>query len=70
MVCRAVTLRAGSVLGGGSRERRHGAALEPLAQRSDALGGVGAYVTPLVLEDTAEAIAGEAASGGEVFSGV
>ena len=39
-----MTLRAGSVQidGGGSRERRHGAALEPFAQRDDALGGVDA----------------------------
>ena len=37
-----MTLRAGGVQGGGSREGRHGAALESLAQRGDADGGVGA----------------------------
>ena len=70
-VCRAVTLRAGSVQihGGGSREGRYGAALEPLAQRSDALGGVGALLLAKLSPDTAEAVAGETASGGEVFSG-
>ena len=45
-VCRAVTLRAGSVQiwGSGARERGHGAALESLAQRGDALGVVCATV--------------------------
>ena len=63
-VCRAVTLRAGSVqiYGGGSRERRHGAALESLAQRSDALGGVGALqISPgaMLQVDAAKLIASE-----------
>ena len=49
----AVTLRAWSVQGGGSRERRHGAALESLAQRSDALGGV---VTIAVVVDATECV--------------
>ena len=55
-------MRAGSVLGGGSREGRHGAALEPLAQHIDALGGVDAVA---VLLDATELVAGEAASEGE-----
>ena len=60
VVCRAVTLRAGSVqiYGGGSREGRHGAALEPLAQRSDALGGVGASA---VFADATECVVAETA---------
>ena len=46
----------------GSLERRHGAALEPLAQRMDALGGVGAYgVTSIVLDDATEPAACETA---------
>ena len=44
--------------GGGSRERRHGAALEPLEQSSDALGGVGATK----VGDATELVAREAAS--------
>ena len=47
--------------GGGSRERRHGAALEPLAQRSDALGGVGALPDRV---DAADHVVGETASEG------
>ena len=54
----------------GSREGRHGAALESLAQRSDATGGVGALLLAPHSPDTAEAVVGETASGGEVFSGV
>ena len=47
--------------GRGSREGRHGAALKPLAQRSDALGGVGAFA---VFVDAAERVVGEAAREG------
>ena len=50
-------MRAGSVQGGGSLERRHGAALEPLAQRGDALGGVGAAI----LGDATDRIVSETA---------
>ena len=51
MVCRAVTLRAGSVQGGGSREGRHGAALEPLAQRSDAFEGAHEFLVTVFVFD-------------------
>ena len=44
--------------GRGSRERRHGAALESLAQRIDALGGVGAIA---ILVEATELIARQAA---------
>ena len=60
-VCRAGTLRAGSVQGGGSREGRHGAALESLAQRGDADGGVGAMTDSV---DATERILAETASVG------
>ena len=64
VVCRAATLRAGSaqIYGCDSRERRHGAALEPLAQRSDALGGVGAVA---VYVEATESVIGETVSKGE-----
>ena len=57
-------MRAGSVQidGGGSRERRHGAALESLAQRGDALDGVGASA---FFVDAADHVVGETASEGE-----
>ena len=63
MVCKAVTLRTGSmqICGGGSRERRYGAALEPLAQRSDALGG--AHPTLARNKFRTNLVAGETASG-------
>ena len=50
------------IYGGGSRERRHGAALEPLAQRSDALGGVGSAA---VYVEATESVTGETVSKGE-----
>ena len=61
-VCRAVTLRAGGVQGGGSREGRHGAALESLAQRGDALGGVGAFGPDAALVDATDYVVAETAS--------
>ena len=62
-----MTLCAGSVqiYGDGSRERRHGAALEPLAQRGDALGG--AYELA-ILEVPTDVIASEAANDGQKCS--
>ena len=55
--------------GRGSLERRHGAALDSLAQRSDDLGGVGATVvftlpgaTVARFGDTTEAVVFETAS--------
>ena len=48
---------------GGALERGDGAALEPLAQLGDALGGVGARTTGVIVE-AAELVAGQAASKG------
>ena len=45
--------------GGGALERGHGASLEPLAQLSDALGGVGASAVKLI--EAAELVVGQAA---------
>ena len=45
--------------GGSALQRAHGAALEPLAQRSDALSSV---VSSAVLVDAAELVSGQAAS--------
>ena len=48
------------IYGGGSRERRHSAALEPLAQRGDAHSGVGAFTVFVftVFVDAAERVVG------------
>ena len=52
--------------GGGSRERRHGAALEPLAQRIDALGREGARDVTIegVRGEATECVVAETASKG------
>ena len=49
----------------GAPQPGHGAPLEPLAQRSDALSGVGALPSPIIV-DAAESVVGQAASAGEV----
>ena len=67
-----MTLRAVRVWiwGSGALERGHGAPFESLAQRGDALGGVGALLlAEPISPDTAKAVGGEAANGGEVFIG-
>ena len=62
-VPRALTLRAASVQiwGSGSLERRHGAALEPLAQRIDARRGVGASYAYIGF-DTTDSVVAETAN--------
>jgi hypothetical protein len=53
--------------GGGALERGDGAALEPLAQLGDALGGVGAAAFPV---KAAELVLSQAASKGEGRGGL
>ena len=55
-----------NTLGGGAPKRGHGAALEPLAQLGDALGGVGA-VTLMI--EAAELVVGQAAKGRRSVNG-
>ena len=53
------------IWGGGALERRHGASLEPLAERGDALGGVGAFS----MYDAAELAEGQTAKGRKEVNG-
>ena len=56
---RALTQKQTLCGGGGALERGHGASLEPLAQLSDALGGIGASAVKLI--EAAELVVGQAA---------
>ena len=59
--CQWALTRKRTLLGGGARERGHGASLEPLAELGDALGGVGAAAATI---KAAELDVGQAAKEG------
>ena len=59
-MCQRALTQQQTLWASGALERGHGAPLEPLAQLSDALSGVGSFT---MLVDAAELVPGQAAKG-------